>query len=47
MSQQQVNIADLDLSSLQQVKTQLEEVFIAHIRTLTEKLATFNRFNRN
>lgn len=27
MSQQQVNIADLDLSSLQQVKTQLEEVF--------------------
>lgn len=27
--QQQVNIADLDLSSLQQVKTQLEEVSIA------------------
>jgi len=29
MSQQQVNIADLDLSSLQQVKTQLEEVLFA------------------
>lgn len=26
MSQQQVNITDLDLPSLQQVKTQLEEV---------------------
>lgn len=26
MSQQQVNITDLDIASLQQVKTQLEEV---------------------
>jgi hypothetical protein len=28
MSQQQVNITDLDISSLQQVKTQLEEVIL-------------------
>lgn len=38
MSQQQVNIADLDLSSLQQVKTQLEEVFFFFFTPLiTEK----------
>jgi hypothetical protein len=37
MSQQQVNIADLDLSSLQQVKTQLEEVFFLFITLRTEK----------
>lgn len=44
MSQQQVNIADLDLSSLQQVKTQLEEVYSSQNDRET---AIFNIFNRN
>lgn len=37
MSQQQVNIADLDLSSLQQVKTQLEEVFFFFFYTIDNR----------
>ncbi|EPB86888.1 hypothetical protein HMPREF1544_06314 [Mucor circinelloides 1006PhL] len=37
MSQQQVNIADLDLSSLQQVKTQLEEE-LSHLTQSYSKL---------
>ncbi|RCH95213.1 subunit of tubulin prefoldin [Rhizopus azygosporus] len=39
MSQQQVNITDLDLSSLQQVKTQLEEE-LNHLTQSYSKLKT-------